>query len=141
MATKPPEIMPPEYYKRQRTWAIAIAGSIAALFLFSVYKVFSEANQRDVERNSRPPTAEQQAKRGYDTYVSRILKDPDSAEFRDKHRGKLVYGQIAMCGEVNAKNAFGGYVGYRRFIAFGDGTAEIDDGSVKEFSDDWIRFC
>jgi len=38
--------------------------------------------------------------------VRESLKDPDSAMFRN---------QVDGCGEVNAKNSFGGYVGYRRF--------------------------
>lgn len=36
------------------------------------------------------------------------LKDPDSADIRT-HRGN--------CGEVNSKNGFGGYTGFKRFIA------------------------
>lgn len=36
------------------------------------------------------------------------LKDPDSADIRN-HRGN--------CGEVNSKNGFGGYTGFKRFIA------------------------
>ena len=43
------------------------------------------------------------------------LKDPDSAKFRnikvvDTPEGKFV------CGEMNAKNSLGGYVGYKPFI-------------------------
>lgn len=43
------------------------------------------------------------------------LKDPDSALFRNikvvtRPDGKLV------CGEINAKNSLGGYVGYKPFI-------------------------
>lgn len=42
------------------------------------------------------------------------LKDPFSAHFRDVRQtsdGKYV------CGQVNARNAMGGYVGYRQFVA------------------------
>lgn len=38
------------------------------------------------------------------------LKDPNSAEFRNV----VVAGNI-VCGEVNAKNGFGGYVGFKSF--------------------------
>lgn len=41
------------------------------------------------------------------------LKDADSAKFMDV----FVKG-ITACGKVNAKNTFGGYDGYRRFLAF-----------------------
>ncbi len=39
------------------------------------------------------------------------MKDPGSAQFEDVSRFK-----IAVCGRVNAKNIYGGYVGFRRFI-------------------------
>lgn len=40
------------------------------------------------------------------------LRDPGSAQFRGvQARGDVV------CGEVNGKNGFGAYVGYRRFIS------------------------
>ncbi|AUC08280.1 hypothetical protein BVG18_08495 [Acinetobacter lwoffii] len=40
--------------------------------------------------------------------VENYLKDPDSAKFRNMN-GK--------CGEVNSKNSFGAYTGYKRFFA------------------------
>ena len=39
--------------------------------------------------------------------VEAVLKDPDSAKFKD---------QIYNCGLVNAKNAFGAYMGYKRYV-------------------------
>lgn len=48
--------------------------------------------------------------------VKKILKDPDSALFRNvryvhfKDKGRLV------CGEYNAKNSYGGYIGYALFV-------------------------
>jgi hypothetical protein len=42
--------------------------------------------------------------------VSRDLKDPSSAQFRN-----LRYVEPYVCGEVNAKNSFGGYVGFKKF--------------------------
>lgn len=44
-------------------------------------------------------------------YVADTLKDPASAQFRNLKRGKEV-----LCGEVNGKNSYGGYVGFKRFI-------------------------
>ena len=46
------------------------------------------------------------------------MKDPDSVQFRGVEgydRGEP--GIIMLCGEVNAKNSFGGYVGYRHFTS------------------------
>lgn len=43
------------------------------------------------------------------------MRDPDSVEFRGIYETER-----AVCGEVNAKNAFGAYVGFRPFYAYGD---------------------
>lgn len=66
--------------------------------------------------------------------VARDLKDPASAQFRDvkvvmstseKDPKQKIY---AVCGEVNAKNSFGGYVGYQRFVAAV--TADLQDTAL-----------
>ncbi|KWV91732.1 hypothetical protein [Erythrobacter sp. YT30] len=46
------------------------------------------------------------------------LRDPSSAKFRNS-RFYSGGGTPITCGEVNAKNAFGGFTGYERFIATG----------------------
>ena len=43
--------------------------------------------------------------------VSANLKDPESAQFRNIRETTPGF----LCGEVNAKNAMGGYVGFKRF--------------------------
>lgn len=53
--------------------------------------------------------------------VTRKLIDPMSAQFRDLRvlkRPKT--GDPVLCGEVNAKNRMGGYVGFRPFVAAKD---------------------
>jgi hypothetical protein len=57
-------------------------------------------------------------------FLVKKLKDPDSALFRNikvvsRPEGKLV------CGEMNAKNSLGGYVGYKPFI--GAFLIDLDD--------------
>lgn len=53
--------------------------------------------------------------------VASVLKDPDSAKFgrvymvEDQAIGDTHYG--LLCGEVNSKNSFGGFTGFRRFVA------------------------
>ncbi|EEI0869499.1 hypothetical protein HZ504_003222 [Salmonella enterica] len=44
--------------------------------------------------------------------VKRLLKDPSSASFS----GEYVSSSGAVCGNVNAKNSFGGYAGNQRYI-------------------------
>lgn len=48
--------------------------------------------------------------------VKQTLKDPESAQFTNLRIGKYGDG-ILVCGNVNAKNSFGGYVGTRPFAA------------------------
>jgi hypothetical protein len=54
--------------------------------------------------------------------VRDILKDPASAQFRNVYVQKTG----VTCGQVNAKNAFGGYVGFRGFAVDQEGRAVID---------------
>lgn len=48
--------------------------------------------------------------------VASGLKDPESAQFRSV-RVSNFRGDKVICGEVNAKNSYGGYVGFKRFVA------------------------
>lgn len=61
------------------------------------------------------------------------LFDVESARWRDVRvvvknapNGRL----RTLCGEVNAKNRFGGYTGFQRFIATGQIGATFDDGTL-----------
>ena len=60
------------------------------------------------------------------------LKNPDAAQFRDVRANYTEEFGVAACGLVNAKNEFGGYQGYRRFVSSGksvilEGRDNIDD--------------
>ncbi len=57
------------------------------------------------------------------------LKDPDSAKFQNLRVADFDGGKV-VCGEINAKNSYGGYVGYKRFVA-GTSAATIYDTSSK----------
>lgn len=43
--------------------------------------------------------------------VAEKLNDPGSAQFRNERSEKGGW----VCGEVNGKNAFGGYIGFKRY--------------------------
>lgn len=47
--------------------------------------------------------------------ISEVMRDPKSAEFRNVRMFDLD-SYSAVCGEVNAKNAFGAMVGYMHFL-------------------------
>lgn len=55
--------------------------------------------------------------------VTTQLKDPSSVQFRSE-RIIEIHGEKVLCGEMNAKNALGGYVGFRRFVSMG--TSDLD---------------
>lgn len=63
------------------------------------------------------------------------LSDPVSAQFKDERLfSNWTLQGSALCGSVNAKNKFGGYIGFRAFRAF-PGLAEIET----EFSESFKR--
>lgn len=65
--------------------------------------------------------------------LKNFLKDSDSAEIRN-HNGN--------CGEVNSKNSFGGYTGFKRFIAGPTIVAvEGENMDSDEFQEAWNQVC
>lgn len=52
--------------------------------------------------------------------VKAKLRDPSSSTFRNERQNNKSAGDIAHCGEVNSKNGFGGYTGFRRFFVYGN---------------------
>ena len=71
------------------------------------------------------------------------LKDPGRAEFRNVHFYSGSGAPIA-CGEVNARNSFGGYTGFMRFIAKGPSALavlESDMESPAEMTRAWKQLC
>jgi len=51
--------------------------------------------------------------------VAQLLKDPDSAKFRNVYVSEI-YSEPIVCGEVNGKNSYGAYAGYTTFMADGN---------------------
>ena len=65
--------------------------------------------------------------------LKNFLKDSNSAEIRN-HNGN--------CGEVNSKNSFGGYTGFKRFIASPTIVAvEGENMNPEEFQKAWNQVC
>jgi hypothetical protein len=68
------------------------------------------------------------------------LKDPESARIRNVRSSlhSLSSGERYVCGEVNAKNAHGGYVGFRNFVVTNDGDVFIEnDKGIDVIIDFW----
>jgi hypothetical protein len=89
--------------------------------------------------------------------LERDLFDPSSAQYRNVQvvpfgpRVPLPPGvpqprSVIYCGEINAKNRFGAYVGFRHFSAVPepmgpDDHADIDDPSMQYHAIGWEVFC
>lgn len=48
--------------------------------------------------------------------IAAMLRDPDSAKFSSISSAQQSDGDVIVCGAVNAKNGFGGYVGATPFV-------------------------
>ncbi|NKA33228.1 hypothetical protein GO300_01294 [Ralstonia solanacearum] len=115
--------------KKAPFWAIAVS--------FAVVMGFSTGI---IHLPKSPPQV--RTPEGSTYFVKQHLRDPDSAEFRNTKYGPDVGAGKALCGEVNAKNGFGGYAGFRRFVSRPDGSVTIDDGDARHaFNDLWFQVC
>lgn len=69
--------------------------------------------------------------------VVSMLNDPESARFRDVGISPT---SNAVCGFVNAKNAYGGYPGFRRFIVT-DQLTKIEGNDAAAMDYRWLEYC
>lgn len=57
-------------------------------------------------------------------YLAQTMRDPASATFRDVFLYKRVTAkpgmQVTVCGEVNARNGYGGLTGFQQFMVSGE---------------------
>lgn len=69
--------------------------------------------------------------RQYRSRLASLLRDPDAARY---HSERLVTNSSgkSLCGQVNARNAFGGYVGYRAFIVTHDAVLLAPDAAGED---------
>lgn len=63
------------------------------------------------------------------TKIKSVLKDPDSAKFQNLEIVTNSKSQESVCGEVNARNSFGGYTGFSKFSYTGGSAAILDENS------------
>lgn len=57
------------------------------------------------------------------------MKDPDSTQFRNLREITNTVNEKVLCGEVNSKNSYGGYVGFMPFSYNKEGTAILNGTS------------
>lgn len=66
------------------------------------------------------------------------LRDPDSAQFR----GLVIDTEArTLCGQVNGKNAYGGYAGFERFYAVEGQPPIVEDEDSPYFRQLYANYC
>ena len=135
--------------------AAAVAGVVVALAGVGVYSLArpisvpqaaapTAQSARPIATNSLPPVVSEEQEpaepHGGRRQVLERLTDPSTAQFQNTFYGPVVHGERAWCGEVNAKNQMGGYVGFERFVA-APKWAFIDTRDSREASVFWALVC
>lgn len=107
---------------------------VLAFFFFVCSGVSSETTDPVAASRRRADGAIEQAKAS----LAATLKDPGSVQWQNL-RAKEFKGIIHVCGEFNAKNSVGGYVGWRKFAAVGKDAAPDTDQMYPVFEDGCLR--
>ncbi|UPK40782.1 hypothetical protein IVB18_50075 (plasmid) [Bradyrhizobium sp. 186] len=130
------------YFMTRSLWAIVALGFVAGVaLLFFLPPLFKSPPSESLQLAAakaigaatavpRPATKAPAMKQANDQSqesfpkarraIVRMLKDPDAARFGRIFEGRGVIGRATICGEVNAKNGFGGYTGMTPFVYFPD---------------------
>lgn len=110
--------------------------TILSLGLGGCEKSQAETSKNDKAKISQAKEDNDRAERErVKDLVKSRLKDPFSAQFRNIKQN---------CGEVNAKNEFGGYTGFSRFVVFEKNTrVSIEDGGKFQYVFEalWNKYC
>jgi len=115
-------------------FAVGLAALVGALIVVMIV-AFGGKEDKRTDRARDAEMTEIKLQRLAREFVTANLKDPDSAKFRN---------QKGVCGEVNAKNSFGGYAGFVRFIAGGKDLVIMENNPALApgaFKESWDRFC
>ncbi|MDC5568458.1 hypothetical protein ACG9XL_17355 [Acinetobacter nosocomialis] len=66
--------------------------------------------------------------------IKQLMKDPDSTKFRNVREITNTLGNKVLCGQINSKNSYGGYVGFMDFSYSNEGLNIIDMNSRNTFT-------
>lgn len=111
--------------------------TVLSVAIFVVYLFVTGGEDQAHEVKPSTPS-DFQIKSAGQKWLKDKLKDPDSVEFRNV----FVSTANAVCGEFNAKNSFGGYAGFQRFISAGpDATFLEDQVEAGGFDVVWPQYC
>jgi hypothetical protein len=104
--------------------------TLAAVLLTAAFSAQAAAKPKPVAKLNPIAAAHER--------VKDVLKDPDSARFRNDFAGK----GGAVCGFVNAKNSYGGYDGFKRYIVTSEQIViDTDESQAWKVDSRWQDFC
>lgn len=105
-----------------------LAGGIFLILLFAVSTDYGGLKTRLIDLTGNAPPVVSSEKMVRDLFIEGSdLFDPHSAKFRNLlYTDKDILKDTLWCGEVNAKNRMGAYVGWKRFAASKTDKGEID---------------
>jgi hypothetical protein len=95
--------------------------------LYTLLLLFTPAQAQTVVDGSTTEWTPAQIKSVFD-YVGDKFRDPVSAQYRYLRTGIRTDKTVAICGEVNVRNGYGGYVGFQPFsmVVRANGTPDGD---------------
>ena len=93
----PPGGYPPPYQNLRQISLSEVAGYASSVKT----ELVNETPQQVIEKGKKA--------------IADTLKDPASAQFRNVRLVQYLDGAV-ICGEINGKNSYGGYVGFRDFV-------------------------
>lgn len=105
------------YYKTKQ--ANEAAAKVAQLEVEKKAVEDAKKREQQAEKDSAIAAAKQE--------IEKNLKDPASAQYRNLRVAS------GVCGEVNAKNSLGGYVGFRRFTYHKSDGVQFEPGQSENF--------
>lgn len=75
-------------------------------------------------------------------YLTRAFKDPSGVRYRNLVLSGGQADPMTLCGEVNGRNSYGAYVGFRRFfVMLPQVTSEIEERGSDVINRVWGDFC
>lgn len=143
--------------KKKRRWLMWILLAVVGLPVLLLAVIAMDVNRRRANMSPQELAAADarvsalNAQDRAKAVVTGLLKDPESAEFRNVFSPKRngVDDANVVCGEVNSKNSFGAKTGFIRFVsattgadaAFGIQPAVGSKREMAEFEAKWDRHC
>lgn len=114
------------------------------VFKMKAHAMHKRLDQRDLDDRDAPPAdISDQWIESATAAVAERMRDPGSAQFREiTFRSLNGVDDYVVCGEVNARNGFGAYAGFTRFIVIaGEPPMIADKDPFQEFFWQYVTAC